>query len=68
MQRLITWLRCHWFGDHQWSSRALEGFPPTGPDEMPEPGDTADVVVRKFYTYARMYCQHCHHPSRFNKV
>lgn len=55
---MMGWLLCL-IGDHAWTSRALEGLQPTAEEQAPQPGDTSAETLRKFKSYATMYCKRC---------
>lgn len=55
--RLSTLLVCWWCG-HNWTCRASEGLEPLKKD-MPAKKDDGEAMVRKFRSYAAMYCRRC---------
>lgn len=50
-RRLAGWILCHWFGDHQWTTKAKRGIPPS-------PAEITDGMAG-FDRYRTMYCERC---------
>jgi hypothetical protein len=50
--KILRWLSCL-IGNHDWTSAAQQGIPPT--DKQVADG------VAGFWDYATMYCSHCKH-------
>jgi len=45
-------------GDHEWTCKASEGIKPSE-DEEPKSTDSPEETIRKFMSFAKMYCKRC---------
>lgn len=64
---MFQWIHCHVFNSHHWTCAVQEGKP-VPPELKPKPEDSTEEMLRKFYTYGRMYCKACGKMSRLNQA
>ena len=59
LERIVKSFVCFFTGGHSWTSKAMEGIPPTS--------EQIDNGVAGFYDYAEMYCGKCGRISQVSK-